>query len=356
MSNDTSQRKTHRRQGKRPSAREIPLHPPVVLNPVVGAYHGGMPPLVLSTWSFGRIANDAAMGVLNSGGRAEEAALAGLAAVESDPRVDSVGRGGLPNAAGIVELDAALMASPSRWASVCGIRSTGRPSAVLPHLLEDFDRALRVGEGADAYLAHKGVPVEPVWSDGNRKFWSAFGARIPSPYSPHRFRIPFSDNEEGSLFPVDEQRWSHHDTVGVLVIDNSQCCVAATSTSGTPLKPPGRVGDSPIVGHGLYCLPGIGAAVATGTGELISSVCLCFDTVRRLADGYSPMEATKTALAELSRQLSPSDTDQVGLICVSAGGHIGAAALRPGFRLVVSTRTSCEVRNPDYVVHRAIDE
>lgn len=310
-----------------------------------------MLPLVLSTWSFGRIANDAAISALSTGGSAEDAALAGLAAVESDPRVDSVGRGGLPNAAGIVELDAALMASPSRWASVCGIRSTGRPSALLRPLLEDFGRALRVGEGADAYLAHKGLPREPVWSDGNRHFWTAFAERITSPFSPHGVRLPFSDNKEGSLFPVDELQWRHHDTVGVLVIDDSQHCVAATSTSGTPLKAPGRVGDSPIVGHGLYCLPGVGAAVATGTGELISSVCLCFDTVRRLAEGSSPSEAARKALVELSRQLSPCDTDQVGLLCISARGDVGAAALRPGFRAVLSTPGSCEVRDPDYVVH-----
>ena len=306
-------------------------------------------PVMASTWSFGRIGHEAAWPALAAGGTALDAMFAALWAIEVDPRVDSVGVGGIPDASGTMSLDGAVMLSPAKWASVCGVESTGAPSAICRALLEDFDRSLRVGRGADAYAAHRGVECVDPWSDGARKFWEVTKSQVSSPHAQHPFTIPIVDDDSGALFPSDERQWSRHDTIGTLVLDADGTLCAGTSTSGTPLKPVGRVGDSAILGQGLYTLPGVGAAVATGTGELIASTCLSYDVISRLASSGDAVAAVRGALEFSMSQMTPRPDEQIAVVCLTATGEVASAALRPGFRVAVMGEAGAAYREVDWV-------
>ncbi|MCA9310893.1 MAG: isoaspartyl peptidase/L-asparaginase [Phycisphaerales bacterium] len=313
-------------------------------------------PVLASTWSFGHIGHDAAWPALDAGGSASEAVAAALLAVELDPRVDSVGVGGIPDASGTMALDSAIMRSPGHWAAVCGVRSTGAPSTICAALLDDFDRALRVGEGADTYARARGITLHDPWSDVSRAFWARHASRIASPHRQHPFTIPIVDDDSGALFPTDERQWSRHDTIGVLALDRRGDLCAGTSTSGIPLKPVGRVGDSAIIGQGLYVLPGVAAAVATGTGELIASTCLCFDVVSRLHAGAAPVEALRAALAFCLSQMTPRPHEQIGVTCLTAAGVVASGALRPGYRTAVRTSVGPGAHDTDCVLLMSEDQ
>jgi hypothetical protein len=148
----------------------------------------------------------------------------------------------------------------------------------------------------------------------------------------------------------DEDRWRHHDTIGVLAIDARGEMAGACSTSGTPFKLPGRVGDSPIIGHGLYVDPDVGAATATGTGELIMSVCGSFLAVECMRRGASPIDALRETLQRIidTHELKPEH--QVALIALRPDGKFASAALRPGYKTSVRTQRRDDVIEPDAVM------
>jgi isoaspartyl peptidase/L-asparaginase-like protein (Ntn-hydrolase superfamily) len=142
-------------------------------------------------------------------------------------------------------------------------------------------------------------------------------------------------SSDGALFGIDgatdEARWMHHDTIGTLCIDRADSMAGACSTSGTPFKVPGRVGDSPIIGHGLYVDPSVGAATATGTGELIMGVCGSFLAVELMRQGMSPREATAAVVARIRDEFKLRPEHQVAIVALHRDGAWSSAALRPGF-------------------------
>ncbi|MDH3584862.1 MAG: N(4)-(beta-N-acetylglucosaminyl)-L-asparaginase, partial [Phycisphaerae bacterium] len=244
-------------------------------------------PIVLSTWSFGRVANQAAWPVLEAGGSSLDAVEAGCRAVEADPAVDTVGVGGLPDRTGQVSLDACVMVSPDRCGGVCFVRNYPHPVSIARAVMEGTPHVMLAGEGAERFAAEQGFDTAPLLSEAGRQRLAQWERNVVRAGGDRGIYSAGANVEEGGA--VDPNRF--HDTVGVLALDREGQLAGACSTSGQPFKLPGRVGDSPIIGQGLYVHPEHGAAVATGTGELVMGVCGSFLAVEQMRRGATPLEA-----------------------------------------------------------------
>lgn len=254
--------------------------------------------LVLSTWRFGLTANAAA---LACGGNALDAVEAGCCAVEADPSVDSVGVGGIPDASGRVSLDGCVMLSPARCGAVCCVREHLHVVSIARRVMEQTPHIMLAGDAADAFAREQGFESANLLTD--------------------KARQTYEQRRENTA----------HDTIGVLAIDSDGRLAGACSTSGTAMKLPGRVGDSPIIGQGLYVDPGVGAAVATGAGELITGLCATFLAVELMRGGATPLDALKEVLARAVSAYDLADDDQIGLIALRPDGQWAGAALREDF-------------------------
>jgi N4-(beta-N-acetylglucosaminyl)-L-asparaginase len=293
--------------------------------------------IILSTWSFGMIGNAAAWPVLASGGSAIEALETAINAVEIDPRVDSVGLGGLPDVRGKSVLDAAVMLSPRQWGSVIGVERYERPFSIARAVMNLTSRGIRIGDGAELVAEAIGMSATSPTNQAAVEWWARHHDPRQTSYMQPLTGVPFRDVGDGRLFPEDEVTWYGHDTVGVIVIDGEGRIAAGTSTSGTPLKAHGRVGDSAIIGHGLYTVPGVGAAVCTGTGELLSSVCAAYAAVRQLMKGAGVAAAIEDVMSDLQRAVVGGQ-EQAAVIVIDGNGEFAAGSLQPGFNVSVSSQ------------------
>ncbi len=348
-------------------------------------------PLILSTWNFGAKACAAGWRVLSElGGCAIEAVEAGCQAVEADPEVLSVGVGGLPDATGQVSLDAAIMLSPEKSAGVAFIRCFPHPIRLARLVMEHSPHKLLVGEGAERFGRSIGLEEQPLRTWEALVRWRRWLAgQIAGPQVGEAVRHGAEDstatiaagvdvsnstpasvkgeNMAGEPFPAEtclpqeivspsapyRSGPSGHDTVGVIARDKYGEIAAGCSTSGLPFKLPGRVGDSPLIGHGLYVDPCVGAAVATGTGELIMGVCGSFLAVECLRRGASPREAAIEVIHRIERSFRQLEGKQAAVIVLDVMGRWAAAALRPGFVVAVRSPHEEALREPDFVLSPA---
>jgi len=267
-----------------------------------------MNPIVVSTWKYGLKANPPAWKILEAGGSALDAVVEGVAVVERDPDVRSVGYGGYPNADGIVEVDAAVMDGRTLgYGAVAGLRRIDTPTAVARLVMEKTDHVLLVGEGALAFARAEGFQERDLLTDQARQAWEAWKA-------------------EGADRPSDA-----HDTIGMLALDAAGNLAAACTTSGIAFKLSGRVGDSPLIGCGLYADNEAGAAAATGRGEEIDRICASFFIVERMRRGDSPQAACEAAVERLIARVPASRRYQMAFIALNPQGECGGAAARQGF-------------------------
>ena len=281
--------------------------------------------ILLTTWPFGAAANTAAWPALAAGGAALDAVEAVCRHVELDPAVDSVGWCGLPDRDGAMSLDGCVMLDPARVGSVCAYTHAPHPVSAARRVMEASPHVMLVGAGADGFAREQGLPAGEVLSDSARAAhasWRAAGGGPPSA----------------------------HDTVAVLALDDSGTLAGACSTSGMSWKLPGRVGDSPIPGHGLYVAPGVGAAAATGHGELAMGSCVAFLAVEELRRGAAPTEAVTTALERVRASHALDADEQLGMIALAADGRWGHAALRAGYASAVQDATGGVVSEPERVL------
>lgn len=297
---------------------------------------GRATPLVLSTWHFGQIANRAAWAVLESGGNALDAAEAGCRAVEEDPTVTSVGWGGYPDASGEVTLDALIMAAPNRCGAVACLRNYLPAISVARRVMEKTPHILLVGPGAEEFAAAEGFSKRSLLTEEARQAWLRWKARQKAP-------APESTSPHSPGSPP-------HDTIGVLVLDAEGHLAGGCSTSGLAFKYPGRVGDSPLAGHGLYVDPEIGAAVGTGHGELIMRVCGTFLIVEEMRRGSQPVEAIATALHRIRQACQPKKEEQAAFIALRKDGIWAAGALREGFQVAVRSPVQEALVAPTIIV------
>lgn len=310
----------------------------------------GISPIMLGTWSFSALGCRGALGGLLDGGSALDAVCTAARLVEADERVDSVGFGGFPDAAGRVTLDACVMLAPERCGSVCAV-SEHLPVTDLARLvMERTGHVMLAGPGADQFADAMGVDRQRLLSDAAAGAWRQWkSGEAPHPVMAHRR----DSGCTGERLPcAATERELPHDTIGLLALDRHGVIAGACSTSGLPYKLPGRVGDSPIPGHGLFVEPGIGAAVATGVGEMVMGVCGSCVAVECLRRGGSPLDAVREVLARIEARFRPQPHQQVALIAMDAQGNWSAGALFDGFMVGVADERSVRVEMPHFVMHR----
>lgn len=295
-------------------------------------------PILLSTWKFGLPANAAGWPFVCRSGGILDGLEQTCIACEIDLSVDSVGVGGLPDAGGEVSLDGAIMLSPARSAGVAYIRKYAHPVSIARRVMEFTPHKLLVGEGAERFAKQQGFATAELLTEAARAKWEEW-KRTGKPHDPHPPVL------------VDGGQNPPHDTIGVLALDASGTIGAACSTSGRAFKLPGRVGDSPLIAHGLYCDPKIGAAVATGTGELMIGVAASFLVVERMRMGDRPIEAIRHVLGRVVESYPEiGEKDQCALIALAPDGRSASGALRANFEVAITTRHRSELSPPDIVL------
>ena len=319
-----------------------------------------MEAMILSTWSFGQKANAAGWPCLE-GTKASslDAVEQACRCVEDDPGVWSVGRGGCPDRVGEVSLDASIMVSPARCGAVCYVRRYPNPVSIARRVMEGLRHVLLAGDGADRFATRQGMTPANLLTDQARSMWRQWAAQHPESqylddsvyFPPANLEERYGLSSEKELPPGESLLHNqHHDTVGVLAIDGNGQIAGACSTSGLPFKVPGRVGDSPIIGHGLYVDPKRGAAVCTGTGELVMGICGSLLGVELMSSGATPAEAARGVMQRIVESYDLLDEHQVAVITLSPNGQWSAASLRPGYNTAIRTTTRDELVPPDFVM------
>lgn len=294
-------------------------------------------------------ANAVAWPLLANGAEALDAIEAGCRHIETDPAVDSVGVGGLPDASGEVSLDACVMRSPSECGSVAYVRNYPNPVSIARRVMERTVHVMLAGEGAEAFAAAEGFEQGNLLTDQARAEWE----RWTSDPKSEEFQ---SDRYRGWLPPrnIEEMRGAGghdrpHDTVCILGADRAGGLAGVCSTSGMAFKVPGRVGDSPIIGHALYVDPRFGAAAATGTGEVIMQMCASFLAVEFLRNGMNAADAARAVIDRTADTIPMHPDHQVAVLLLTPDGDWSAAALRPGYRTAVRTESRDELVAAQYV-------
>jgi isoaspartyl peptidase/L-asparaginase-like protein (Ntn-hydrolase superfamily) len=294
-------------------------------------------PVVIATWPFGQTAARAALPLLRQGRPALDAAIAGAQAVEDDPHVHSVGYGGLPNAVGVVQLDACVMDGRTLGCgAVGGVENVRHVAALARRVLERTPHIFLVGQGAQQFALQQGFALETLLTSESLTEWERRRPRErPAP-------APAPRPQAG---PSSEESFSH-DTVTVLALDQHGNLGGACSTSGLAHKLPGRVGDSPLIGAGLYADNSAGAAGATGVGEEIIRVGGSFLIAELMRAGRSPQEACEAVVRRVNEVAVRRNTHpaQVAFLALDARGRTGAACTsHTNFQYAVGTGERVEL-------------
>jgi isoaspartyl peptidase/L-asparaginase-like protein (Ntn-hydrolase superfamily) len=286
--------------------------------------------VVIATWPFGQTAVKTAAPLLQAGKPALDAALAGAQAVEDDPKVNSVGYGGLPNSVGTVQLDACVMDGHTlSCGAVAGLENVRHPAALARRVMEKTPHVMLVGEGARLFAVQQGFPLENLNTPEGLIEWQKRRAKDKAPRDRAK-------PEQGAA--LDTPPWGH-DTVTVLALDQKGSLGGVCTTSGLANKLPGRVGDSPIIGAGLYVDNTAGAAGGTGVGEEIIRIGGSLLIVEAMRAGRSPQEACELAVRKVNtvavrRGVHPA---RVAFLALDPKGRIGAACTaRTGFQYAVA--------------------
>lgn len=262
-----------------------------------------------------------------------DAVEAGANVVELDPSDMSVGYGGLPNEEGVVELDASVMAGPTHnCGSVASLRNIKTPCSVARLVMERTDHMMLVGEGAKRFALAHGFKEENLLTDEARIAWLKWKENL----SDKDDWFPPADNDYSK-----EKRERSTGTINVLGIDDRGDVFGITTTSGLSFKIPGRVGDSPIIGAGLYLDNNVGAAGATGRGEEVIRTCGSFLVVEKMREGMSPQQACEYALQRIVEVNNGKVNFNVKFVAVNKKGQVGCVQLRK------VTETNCSFITPD---------
>jgi N4-(beta-N-acetylglucosaminyl)-L-asparaginase len=289
----------------------------------------GEAPLIVSTWPFGKPSNEEALKVLTGGGSILDAVEKGINLAETTSPSQSVGLGGKPNAAGIVQLDACIMNGPGhQGGSVGGVEGVRHPISLARRVMEKTKHVMLVGEGARMFAIEEGLETIPIDTKAAYKKWI-------------KERAAERAKSAG-------KRANNHDTIALLVLGTDGNIAGGCSTSGLGGKLPGRVGDSPILGSGLYVDNEVGAAGATGIGENVMRYCATFRIVEYMRQGLSPEEACLETIRQIARvDPKPMSALSINFIALDKRGRFGAAGTDGKFQFAVTTRKSSEVlKNP----------
>lgn len=274
-------------------------------------------PVVISTWNHGVPANSAAWDILGKGGTALDAVEAGVRVPEADPKVRSVGYGGFPDRDGNVTLDACIMDYNSNCGSVAFLQNIKHPISVARKVMEETKHVMLVGEGARQFALEQGFKEENLLTPKSEADWKKWMEK--SEYKP--------------VINIE-----NHDTIGMVALGQDGNLAGACTTSGAAWKMHGRVGDSPIIGAGLFLDNEVGAVACTGLGEAVIRTGASTVVIEQMRMGKSPQEACEIA-TERIHNLHKNHRDmpylQVGFVALNKDGEHGAFGLRSGFNYAI---------------------
>jgi N4-(beta-N-acetylglucosaminyl)-L-asparaginase len=280
-------------------------------------------PLIISTWPFGKPSNERALEVLGQGASVLDAVEKGINLVETDPNNRSVGFAGLPNAAGVVQLDACIMDGPThKCGSVAALERILNPVSVARRIIEKTPHVMLVGEGARQFAIKEGFKETDPVTPAAKAEWEKWKAR-------------------------QHEQKKNHDTIALIVLGTDGNLAGGCSTSGLAYKLPGRVGDSPIIGSGLYVDNDVGGAGATGVGENVMRFCGSFMVVEFMRQGLHPTEACMETIKRIMKKNPPGVDLRINFIALNKRGEYGAAGTGQGFDFAVTSKSfSNIVRSP----------
>ena len=302
-----------------------------------GSVVSGKGPLVISTWAQNMKANKAAWDILSKGGRALDAVEAGVMIPEADPADVSVGYGGYPDRDGKVTLDACIMNEKGQCGAVMAIEHIMHPIKVARLVMEKTPHVQLVGEGALQFALTEGFKKENLLTPESEKAWRDW--LKTSKYDPMTIpKILEKQKNEQEPYP-----WPvaalNHDTIGMIAMDINGNFSGACTTSGMAFKMRGRVGDSPIIGAGLFIDNEIGAATATGVGEEVVKICGSHTVVEMMRHGASPEAACKEAVRRIVKNNGVNAKNvQVGFIAVNKKGEYGGYSVMKNFSMAIRTK------------------
>lgn len=295
------------------------------------------PVAVLSTWDFGKAANEAALTTFRAGGTALDAVEAGAKVPEADPENHSVGYGGYPDRDGHVTLDAIIMDEDGRIGAVAALEDVVHAVSVARLVMEKTPHTLLVGEGATRFALDNGMPRIRLLTPEAEKGWREW--LKTAQYQPIA-------NIENHL-PGPPGSKLNHDTIGIMARARDGHMAAACTTSGMAFKMRGRVGDSPQAGCGLFLEKGVGAAASTGVGEEVTRIAGTARVVASMRAGLSPQAACREAVEHIARLRGDAIKGmQVGFLALGQDGQVGAFALLPGFTYAVTRHSGTTVVLP----------
>ena len=275
----------------------------------------------VSTWNHGVAANNEGWRVLQEGGSILYAVEKGVMVVEADPTGSSVGIGGSPDRDGNVTLDACIMDKNGNAGSVCFLQNIMHPISVARKVMEETPHVMLAGAGAFKFAIEQGFKKENLLTEESERRWREWLKKAE--YKP-------------------KVNWENHDTIGMLGIDANGDMAGSCTTSGMAYKMNGRVGDSPIIGAGLFVDNEVGGAVATGNGELMMKTLGSFLVVELMKQGATAQEACEEAINRIVKKYEVSRM-QVGYLALAKSGNTGAFALKKGFNYAETLKGETEL-------------
>jgi len=263
----------------------------------------------ISTWKTTE-ANQKACQMLDKGEHALDAAVAGVAIEEENPKNTTVGYGGAPDRTGKVTLDACVMNHLGDCGSVVAVENIVNVARLAKDVMEKTPHVMLSGKGAEEFAISQGYKKTDLLTDQSKKEWEEW----------------LKDQDYRPIINIE-----NHDTIGMLCIDKNNNLSGACTTSGLAYKMKGRVGDSPIIGSGLFIDNKIGGAVATGLGEEVVKTVGSFLVVELMRQGLSPQEACEKAVKRIVSNNSQENKFQVAYIAMNKKGEVGSYSIEPGF-------------------------
>lgn len=311
---------------------------------------GGTKPIVISTWAPNVKANAEAWKILGKGGRALDAVVAGVQVPEGDPADNSVGYGGLPDRDGKVTLDSCVMDEHGQCGSVMAIENIMHPVLVARLVMEKTPHVQLVGEGALQFALANGFTKENLLTPESEKAWKEWlkTANYNPMTSVNELEKKMQNEKQNNYLPMPQL---NHDTIGMVALDAKGNLGGACTTSGLAFKMHGRVGDSPIIGAGLFVDNEVGAASSTGVGEEVVKICGSHTVVEMMRHGYSPEAACKEAVRRIYKNYKGNKKElQVGFLAINKKGEHGAFAIIKGFNYCVTTNGGTKVIDSKYMM------
>jgi N4-(beta-N-acetylglucosaminyl)-L-asparaginase len=309
---------------------------------------GTTKPIVISTWDSGMAVNAAAWKILAAKGSALDAVEAGAMHIENEINC-CVGLGGYPDRDGIVTLDSCIMDEHANCGAVAGLERIKHPVSVARKVMEKTPHVILVGAGAQQFAIENGFSLESnELSDDAKKAYSDW--LKTSEYKP---LINIENKKNNGPFAPNffEDGTANHDTMGLVAMDANSNLSGAVTTSGMAFKVHGRVGDSPIIGAGLFVDNEIGAATSSGTGEEVIRICGTHLVVEFMRQGLSPEMACKKAVERIvKRDRTKAKTLQVGFLAMNKKGQYGSYAIQKGFVFSVKSGTENQIRQSKFLI------